>query len=1169
VKLRRLDIRRLPGIDEPFALEDLGDQLQVIVGPNGIGKSSLCRAARALLWSDRGPEEYMEASALFEREGERWRVEREGSRHRWQRDGVDSDAPPLPASHLDGCFFPVLSDLLDPSSEAGSDLAGEIRRQMSGGFDLEKAASSLFAAFTSRTGRKEQSDLAQAERELRHASSRQGEIARDEDRLAGLERKAGEAGSAQHRLVHFENALEVHHLRAELAQVEEDLAALPAALERLGGDELSQLEQRERELEEKGKQRREAETALEAALKARAETRLQKPLDPAAPTTWRERADKLADLETRRDHANEDWKGRQRAVEEASRSLGGREEAPAELDLERSGDLFAFLREAQQVEQQRQAIEARLRLLEGRSFSDEHRQRLELLREGVGPLRAWLRVPDPEAGRGGTARGRRWLAFGTSAVLVAAGAALGFLFHPAFALLSSLGLGLAAAGLWLLRSDPDARYAHEASMREFPTALGPLASWTRDGVAERLRSLEGELAALEAAAQRARDREVERADLENQRSALEERQAALERQRRELASRLGLEEIPANAELVDTARALDQLRRAREAEVGAEARARQIAEEYHTLLSQISEWLTTYGENEPTDAASARAGVGDLADRDHALRSARDREQSSRRALRQLDEDIDGIVGIMGEIYRRPGLEAGDRVGLQRLLEQREPYLKLRTDRTVLEKRIRTAEEGLAQAGELELSQRDRGKLELEKATLEEQAGGADELRGQISDIRAEVRRAREGHDLEDALASRDGALGRLEECQREAMRAAAGRFLLDSVKREHETNQMPRVLERARELFGTFTHRAYELRVAPDAEGSFLAIEARSGAGRRPQELSDGTRTQLLLAARLAFAEESEQGARLPLFLDEALDQSDPERFRAIARSLGRMVEDEERQIFYLTNDPTDARRIQRALDEEGCGSARIIDLAAVRKRAASVPGPEALRVEPLPEVPGPCGQTPESYGAALGVPPLDPRRGHRDQHLLHLLWDDLSLLHRLVESRIERVGQWLTLGSTGGELARRNAAEGGAGSQLDARAELLEAFCRAWREGRGRPVERDAVERSGAITDRYLDHVVEITRELQGCGERLIQALRARDDDRLQGFRSKAADGLEAFLSEEGFIDPRPILEESELVARVLAVPAAGRLPERVAAECLHRWWSLCGGPTTRHPG
>jgi hypothetical protein len=116
---------------------------------------------------------------------------------------------------------------------------------------------------------------------------------------------------------------------------------------------------------------------------------------------------------------------------------------------------------------------------------------------------------------------------------------------------------------------------------------------------------------------------------------------------------------------------------------------------------------------------------------------------------------------------------------------------------------------------------------------------------------------------------------------------------------------------------------------------------------------------------------------------------------------------------------------------------------------------------------------------------------------------------------------------------------------------------------------VERDAVERSGAITDRYLDHVVEITRELQGCGERLIQALRARDDDRLQGFRSKAADGLEAFLSEEGFIDPRPILEESELVARVLAVPAAGRLPERVAAECLHRWWSLCGGPTTRHPG
>ena len=66
MKLRRLAIDRLPGIDEPFALEDLGDGFHVIVGPNGIGKSSLCRAIRALLWSEHAADEYMDINELVE-----------------------------------------------------------------------------------------------------------------------------------------------------------------------------------------------------------------------------------------------------------------------------------------------------------------------------------------------------------------------------------------------------------------------------------------------------------------------------------------------------------------------------------------------------------------------------------------------------------------------------------------------------------------------------------------------------------------------------------------------------------------------------------------------------------------------------------------------------------------------------------------------------------------------------------------------------------------------------------------------------------------------------------------------------------------------------------------------------------------------------------------------
>ena len=156
--------------------------------------------------------------------------------------------------------------------------------------------------------------------------------------------------------------------------------------------------------------------------------------------------------------------------------------------------------------------------------------------------------------------------------------------------------------------------------------------------------------------------------------------------------------------------------------------------------------------------------------------------------------------------------------------------------------------------------------------------------------------------------------------------------------------------------------------------------------------------------------------------------------------------------------------------------------------------------------------------------------------------------------------MGQWLTLSRSRAELASRIAAAEGVGSQLDARAELLEVFCRAWREGRGSPVDRDTIEQSGAVSPRYLEDVVAIARERAGDGERLIDVLRDRNDERLQGFRSKATDTLETFLVDEGCIDPRPVLEEAGVITRAMAIPAAASLPEPVAAECVHRWWSLC---------
>jgi hypothetical protein len=508
-------------------------------------------------------------------------------------------------------------------------------------------------------------------------------------------------------------------------------------------------------------------------------------------------------------------------------------------------------------------------------------------------------------------------------------------------------------------------------------------------------------------------------------------------------------------------------------------------------------------------------------------------------------------------LYRRAGLEPGDSAGLEQLLGQLPRARELRVQQTTLRGQNDADLEALERAGEPELAELDADALSRERETAEQLANTAQKHRDEIAEIRAEVGAATRGHALEDAIAQCDAAREALDERRSDALRVAAGCYLIERVGQEHERTQMPRVLERARDLFAEFTHQGYRLELDPGDEPRLRAFDLREGLGQALEELSDGTRAQLLLAARLAFLEESERGTTLPLFLDEALDQSDPSRFHAIAGSLGRIARDHGRQIFYLTSDPHDVERIRAALCDEGCKDAQVIDLQQERRQQASAGGPAELRVEPPPSVPAPEGRSAEDYGALIQATPLDPRRGHAAQHLFHLLWDDLPLLHRLLERRIERAGQWQML--SGSSVAAEAVAGSGHIQQLDPRVELLQSFCELWLVGRGRTVDRDAVVESDAISERFLEPVVEIAGELEGDAGRLIACLRERDDERLGGFRSNNTERLDAFLTEQGYLADTAPLEEAELTARAMASPAAARLPADVAGECLYRWWRL----------
>ncbi len=310
------------------------------------------------------------------------------------------------------------------------------------------------------------------------------------------------------------------------------------------------------------------------------------------------------------------------------------------------------------------------------------------------------------------------------------------------------------------------------------------------------------------------------------------------------------------------------------------------------------------------------------------------------------------------------------------------------------------------------------------------------------------------------------------------------------------------------------------------------MDTEALGGAGLGLAALSDGTRMQLLLATRVAFATGEEHGRPLPLFLDESLTATDPARFGAVADAVLALAEDG-RQIFYLTSDPADVARWQQACARRGAVAPRVVDLARVRQVEGAL-DPADLALPVAPEVPAPDGHDAAEYGRRLGVPRFDPFAGGDSVHLFHLLRDDLPLLHRLLaEGRVTQLGP-----------LRRVLALDGAGLLADgerarvaALGEVARAFAEAWRVGRGRPVDRAVLEASGAVSDAFIDKVTEVAAELGGDAAALLSAFNAAGadrDDRLKGFRSKSLEQLEAYLRDEGHLDDRARLPEAEILAR-----------------------------------
>lgn len=1123
MRLSSLTIESLPGIDEPIEIPHVARDVNVVTGPNASGKSSIVRAVEALLYPETHRREDIRVSGVFDDNGTELHAKRRYDDVTWSSNGEPTEAPTPPEHRHFGSYRLAIEDL-DDTGASEQDLAMQLIKDFAGGYNLREVRSRPAFDLKRSHGKSESAELRNAKARLRDKRLERQNLKQQEDRLEQLEQQKTDAVEARTEVQAYQDALDLLEARRDTASIRDALEAYPPDMDRLRGTEADTLDECLTKQAEQSADIRDLEGKLADARDKLTKSGLEHTeLTEGDIRERRGRIDQLRNAETKRD----DLAGRATAaladLAEAARGLGRSEVAEdVHVDPETVRNVESLLRQRQPI--QVEIDRAKLDLSELPSPTEKLEDENEL-RAGEQDLTRWLNNRPSK-------RPTLTIALlGAVLVVALAGAAMDLtLAQQVTGGTVALLLVIVLTGI-LLAGRPDRQGANEARRSYETRPIPQPAQWEERPV----RALATQLRER----QRLAEQYDRRTKLERLLTDLMQKHEPLNAELRRTSADLGFDGNELGADFARWLALAHRLDRARRDVAHVNARLEEAESRTEELHAPILDFLASHGEAPTTTRANAdvlRQRLDALADRLNERDTANQTvNEISRRLARQKDE--------RGELQKNTrillaAVRLGDReiaTAARELRDRQDQHDSWRNRQTDL-----AGAEGIERdrARKLEgwdalkqlVDRNDKSTLERGLDAAKKTAGRADKITKDISDIEADVRKAQQERELERLEAARSQAESELARKLREALLARAGRLLLDQTEAEYQQESQPALLQDAKRLFTTFTRNQYELKFDPDADVPFYAMDTGMAEKRTLDQLSTGTRAQLLLATRTAFAHQAERGrARLPFFLDEALTTSDAERFKEVVSSLRSAATEDDRQLFYLTARPEDI-----PLWETRDGTRpHAIDLAESRTLGPSAGDAPAFATPTPPTIPQPDGRTPEEYAVTIGVPAIDPWADPAVIHLFHLLRDDLSMLHRLMTAGVQRLGHLRTL--LNGQAARLLTQDERA--RLAARSAGTEAWITGWRIGRGRPVSRTALLESGAVSEKYVDQATDIVTKARGDASKLLEAIDAKD---LKGFHASKRDELKAFFLDEGYLVRQDRLTGEWLRLRILDVLA-----------------------------
>ncbi len=1128
MKLNKLVVRRLPGIPDGFVLQNSA-LLTLIIGPNGSGKSSLCRAVHSLLWSEKKVIPPFSVEAVFDQEQTPYKAVREdGFSTRWFRQGEPIPAPALPGNHLARCYEMGILDLVLPAGgEVEKQLAATINREMSGGVNLVLIAENLFSE-KSRLPKQQQKELNRATNHRNSLLRHQNQLFLKETQLVDKREELAIAEDSAQTLSLLEDLEKRNQVAEKLAEAKALAETFAPGQNQVNPDDaktLKTLLKRRKEKQKTTQQIRQENETLLVEMDS-----LACPCDDTKLGLLQRQVTKATELTAELKSIEEKLIGQQKVLKESLHSLDPDTDDDA-AGPEPGRTVYSELFKAYSQVVKFQGQDAGLQALQDNLDSIDL-QDTTLGAATLEELRQWLANPQPTS-----------LLFpGVILFLGLATVILGWFLEYRFLI---PGLAILGLGLWQTIRNGKQKRDYWQSTRQLVQQLRQDGLQVADnlGPAEALALLVRENRSFSGQQTRQNLRKSlarKQKDLSAATNPVDADLLALKREH-------GLALDRETPELINLMNAVPYYRETKAEILRLKAIRDSQQQTQNSLLETIGTGFTAAGFEPPATTLEAQNLLEILETRLGNFQDLQKTQQQNQKDLERLTLDLEDLDQDLSLFRKRLQITPDDEQEQVRQLVLGHPdWLEVQKRITGLEHEFNDLDQRFRKDPRLldpQSAESWAPELIAQKiGALGAKARTAWDLREEINRIEFDVDQARKNLQVAEAQDQVQSARMALRETRQLHRENALGRLMLNDVEKAYHHDSRPRVLAKASDFFLDFTQGVYKLRVVPgpDRNGRFAAFDTGLSQNVELGALSDGTRAQLLLAVRLAFITEHESSLKPPIFLDESLATSDPERFAAIAKNLGQWAERYQRQIFYLSCNPADAEAWKRAHQESRLLTPEVVDLALVRDLGQR--GIPTFEQELPPGYPPPGDLTPAEYAKELHVPHLEPWYPGTRTHLWYLLADNLPLLHRLLQAAAPTLGRWLARKGALTALAEMSSEEI---AKLEARGRCLDSFFKNWQIGRGRPLTSSDLLESGHIGDSFLEKCRALLVDVNGDAENFLVQLRAKKVPR---FQTRNIQLLEDYFWGKGFLDTRVVLAEEELLGQVLSTMAqeiqAGKL-------------------------